>query len=114
MVISRGAQPPIFLYQFCFASNVSYGIAMMNFLTTIWLLRSFRCWLYNVTIRLKHHISIFKNMGVAANGPHPLSDIAPRDSLLKVLEITPGRFLIRKRVIMQIKDEVTFWTLVLL
>ena len=29
-------------------------------------------------------------MGVAANGPHPLSDIAPRAPLLKILEITPG------------------------
>jgi len=29
-------------------------------------------------------------MGVAANGPHPLSDIAPRAPLLKFLEITPA------------------------
>ena len=43
----RGAQPPPQLfYQPCFskridvASSVLYGIAMMNFLTTIWLLRS--------------------------------------------------------------------------
>ena len=29
-------------------------------------------------------------MGVAAIGLHPLSDIAPRASLLKLLEISPG------------------------
>jgi len=29
-------------------------------------------------------------MGVAANGPHPLSDIAPSAPLLTFLEITPG------------------------
>ena len=29
-------------------------------------------------------------MGVAANGSHPHSDIAPRAPLLKFLEITPG------------------------
>ena len=63
VVISRGAQvgrapfvnivvhfeglsPPKFLHQSCFlkridlASNVLYGIAMMNFLTAIWLFRS--------------------------------------------------------------------------
>ena len=39
-----GLNPPKFLYQSCFsqridlASNVLYGIAMMNFLTTIWLM----------------------------------------------------------------------------
>ena len=43
----RGAQSPKFLNQFCLskridlASNVLYGIAKMDFLTTIWLLRSF-------------------------------------------------------------------------
>ena len=29
-------------------------------------------------------------MGVAANGPHLLPDIAPRTPLLEFLEITPG------------------------
>ena len=33
-------------------------------------------------------------MGVAANGPHPLSDIAPRAPLLKFSEITPAYNLI--------------------
>ena len=47
-----------------------------------------RCWLHYITVRLNYHVSIFKNMGVAANGPHPLSNIAPRDPLLKFLEIT--------------------------
>ena len=41
-----GLSPPKFLYQFCFskytnlACNILYGIAMMNFLTAAWLLRS--------------------------------------------------------------------------
>ena len=30
-------------------------------------------------------------MGVAANGPDPLSDIAPRAPLLRCLEITPAQ-----------------------
>jgi len=29
-------------------------------------------------------------MGVTANTPHPLFDITPRDSLVKILDITPG------------------------
>ena len=42
-----GIQPPQIFASICFskridlASNVFYGIAMMNFLTTIWQLRSF-------------------------------------------------------------------------
>ena len=81
-----GVEPPEFLHQSCFskridlASNVFYGIAMMNFLTTIC-----RCWLYYITIRIKYHASIFKNMDVAANGPHPLSDIALRALLVKII-----------------------------
>ena len=43
---------------------------------------------YCITIRLSYHVSIFKDMGVAANGPHLLSDIAPRAPLVKILEIT--------------------------
>ena len=35
-------------------------------------------------------IFIFKNMGVAANGSHPISDIAPRAPLLKFLEVPPA------------------------
>ena len=38
-----------------------------------------------------YYVFIFKNMDVAANGPHPLSDIARRAPLLKFLEITPAR-----------------------
>ena len=34
-----------------------------------------RCCIYYITIRLNYHVSILKNMGVVANGPHPLSDI---------------------------------------
>ena len=86
-----GAQPPKFLNQSCLskhidlASDVLYGIAKMDFLTTVWLLRSL--WMlaiYYITIRLNYHVSIFKNMGVAAKGPHPLSDIALRAPLAKI------------------------------
>ena len=41
-----GIQPPKLLYQSCFskrndlASNVLHGSGMMNFLTTVWLLRT--------------------------------------------------------------------------
>ena len=46
--------------------------------------------LYYITLRLYYHISIFKNMGVAANGPHPFSDIAPRVSLVKIFRNLPS------------------------
>ena len=46
LLFALRAQPPNFLCQSCFskcidfASNVWYGIAMMNFLNATWLLRS--------------------------------------------------------------------------
>ena len=93
-----GAQPtPKCLHQSCLskridlASNVLHAIAMMNFLTTIWLLRSLPMLaIHYITIRLSHHAPIFKNMGMATNRPPPLSHIAPRAPLLKFLEITPA------------------------
>ena len=81
-----GGSAPKFLYQSCFskridlASNVLYGIAMMNLC---------RCWLNYITIRLNYHVSIFKIMGVATNGPHPLSDIAPRVPFAKIFRNHP-------------------------
>ena len=42
-------------------------------------------------LAILYHVSIFKNLGVAANGPLPLSEIAPRAPLLKILDITSGR-----------------------
>jgi len=46
IVVHIGGSAPKYWYKSCFskridlASNVLYGIAMMNFLTAIWLLRS--------------------------------------------------------------------------
>jgi len=37
-----------------------------------------RCWLYYITIRLNHHVFIFKSMDLAAQRPHLFYDIAPR------------------------------------
>ena len=45
--------------------------------------------IYYITIRLNYHFSIFKNMGVAANGLHSLSDIAPRAPLVKIVRNHP-------------------------
>ena len=36
-----------------------------------------------------YHVSIFKNMSVAANGPRPFSDIEPRASLAKIVRDHP-------------------------
>ena len=46
--------------------------------------------MHYISIRLNYHVSIFKNMGVVANEPHPFSDITPKAPLVKILEITPG------------------------
>jgi len=48
-----------------------------------------RCWLYHIIIRLNYYVSIFNNMGVAANGLHPLSDIGPRAPLVKIFRNHP-------------------------
>ena len=41
-------------------------------------------------------------MGMAANGPHPLSDIAPRAPLSNILEITPGLRVKRRKFLSNI------------
>ena len=96
LLFMLGWLSPKFLYQSCFskridlASNVLYGIAKMDFLTTIWLLRSLQMLaIHYITIRLNYHVSIFKNMDVAANEPHPFSDIEPRASLVKIFRNHP-------------------------
>ena len=45
--------------------------------------------IYHITISLNYHVSIFENMGVATNGPHPFSDIASRAPLVKMLRNHP-------------------------
>ena len=71
------------------ASDVLCSIAMMNFFTATWLLRSFygNCCVHFVIIRLIYHISIFKHMGVVADRPHLFYDVAPRAPLVKILDI---------------------------
>ena len=94
LLFMLGWLSPKFLYQSCFskridlASNVLYGIAKMDFLTTIWLLRSLQMLaIHYITIKLNYHVSIFKIMGVAANGPHTLSALHLEPPLLEFLEI---------------------------
>ena len=43
-----------------------------------------------VIINLNNHVCIFEKMGVAAEKPHPIYDIAHRAPVLKLLEITTG------------------------
>ena len=91
--------PPKFFINPAFQNTLT--LLLMACMVLLWWISSLlygywdlcRCWLYYVTIRLNYRVSIFKNMGVAANGPHPLSDIAPKPSLLNFLEITPAGWL---------------------
>ena len=82
LLVLRDLSPPKFVYhsfyskRMDFASNVLYGIALINFLTTTWPLR---------------FVSSFKNMDVAANGPLTLYNIAPRAPLYRTFgKIIPG------------------------
>ena len=45
--------------------------------------------IFGMTIRLNYHVSILKKLGVAANRPHPLSDIAPGAPLVKMFRNHP-------------------------
>ena len=90
-----GLSPPNFCINLAFQNKLA--LLAIVCMVLLWWISSLlygywdlcRCWLYCITIRLNYHVSIFKNMGVAPNRSHPLSNIAPRAPLFRIFRNHP-------------------------